>query len=94
LPSGTRIRAVTPPYLLATKFEAFRGRGQDAYLASADFEDIVRLVDGREGLPSEVEAAPSDVRAFVAGESDAFARSAREPLTSAYVRLAFAISRF
>jgi hypothetical protein len=27
LPSGATIRAVSPPYLLATKLEAFRGRG-------------------------------------------------------------------
>ena len=31
LPSGTRIRAVTPPYLLATKLEAFRSRGGGDY---------------------------------------------------------------
>jgi hypothetical protein len=68
LPSGTRIRAVTPPYLLATKLEAFRSRGGGDYLASADFEDIVRLIDGREALLSEVEATRSDVRTFVAGE--------------------------
>ena len=59
LPSGKQIRAVTPPYLLATKIEAFRGRGRDDYLASVDFEDLVRLVDGRERLVVEVEAAPS-----------------------------------
>ena len=28
LPSGRSIRAVPPPYLLATKWEAFRSRGK------------------------------------------------------------------
>jgi hypothetical protein len=68
LPSGTHIRAVPPEYLLTTKLEAFRSRGADDYLASADFEDIVRLIDGRERLGSEAEAAPPDVRAFIATE--------------------------
>jgi hypothetical protein len=68
LPSGARIRAVIPPYLLATKLEAFRGRGRDDYLGSADFEDIVRLTDGREALIPEVEAAPTDVREFIGSE--------------------------
>lgn len=68
LPSGKPIRAVTPPYLLATKIEAFRGRGRDDYLASVDFEDLVRLVDGRERLVAEVEAAPDDLRSAIADE--------------------------
>lgn len=66
LPSGATIRAVTPPYLLATKLEAFRNRGGNDYLASVDFEDVVRLVDGRERLIQEVEQAPHDVRHFIA----------------------------
>jgi hypothetical protein len=68
LPSGKGVRAVPPPYLLATKIESFRCRGRDDYLSSADFEDIVRLVDGRERLASELENAPDDVRRYVAEE--------------------------
>lgn len=45
LPSGVRIRAIPPPYLIATKLEAFRGRGQGDHLRSRDLEDIVLLVD-------------------------------------------------
>jgi hypothetical protein len=66
LPSGATIRAITPPYLLATKLEAFQDRGGSDYLASVDFEDVVRLVDGRERLIQEVEQAPQDVRHFIA----------------------------
>ena len=68
LPSGARIRAVPPAFLLATKLEAFRARGRNDYLASADFEDIVRLIDGRERLGKEVAAAPEEIREFVATE--------------------------
>jgi hypothetical protein len=68
LPSGTRIRALSPPYLVATKLEAFRGRGGGDYLGSRDLEDIVLLVDGREELTAEVAAAPKDLRRFLATE--------------------------
>lgn len=68
LPSGATIRAVTPAYLFATKLEAFRDRGEGDYLASVDFEDIVRLVDGRARLIEEVEAAPADLQRFIADE--------------------------
>ncbi len=70
LPSGREIRAVTPPYLLATKLEAFRDRGRGDYLASVDFEDIVRLIDGRERLVAEVAEAAFEVRDFIACEID------------------------
>jgi hypothetical protein len=41
LPSGARIRAVSPPYLLATKLGAFKGRGRGDFLGRRDFADIV-----------------------------------------------------
>lgn len=50
LPSGARIRAITPPYLLATKLEAFSSRGRGDLLGSRDFEDLISLVDGRDVL--------------------------------------------
>lgn len=59
LPSGATIRAVPPPYLLATKLEAFHGRGHSDLLASRDFADIVALVDGRSELVAEAQATPS-----------------------------------
>ena len=66
LPDGRRIRAAIPTYIVATKIEAFRSRGRGDYLSSHDFEDLVRLVDGRPELVEEVVAAASDVREFIA----------------------------
>lgn len=66
LPSGARLRAVSPPYLLATKLEAFAGRGRGDLLGSRDLADVLSLVDGREELVAEFSAAPADVRGFVA----------------------------
>ncbi len=68
LPSDTIIRAVPPAYLLATKLEAFRSRGDGDLLRSHDFEDLITLIDRREELVEEVHAAPENLRAFVADE--------------------------
>jgi len=66
LPSGARIRAVPPVFLLATKLEAFLGRGEGDLLGSADFADVVALVDGREELLAETRAAPMALKPYVA----------------------------
>ncbi len=39
--AGMDIRVVTAVYFLATKLEAFRGRGRNDYRASHDLEDVV-----------------------------------------------------
>jgi hypothetical protein len=68
LPSGAPIRAATPPYLLATKLEAFGERGRGDPIASRDFEDIVTLIDARVEILREIRSAPRDVRAYLADQ--------------------------
>lgn len=68
LPSGVSISVVSPPYLIATKLEAFSGRGHDDHIASRDFADIVTLLDGRAELIQETASASADLRAYVAAE--------------------------
>lgn len=68
LPGGQRIQATPPPLLLATKLEAFRVRGGLDFYGSRDFEDIVRLIDGREELVGEISAAPDSLRAYIIDE--------------------------
>ena len=48
---------VTPVYFLATKFEAYKGKGNDDVLGSRDIEDILHLIDGRAELINEVQSA-------------------------------------
>jgi hypothetical protein len=62
------VRVVTPAYFLATKLEAFHGRGRRDYRGSPDLEDVVAVVDGRVELLQDVAEAPDDVRSYVAGE--------------------------
>jgi predicted nucleotidyltransferase len=65
LPSGARIRAVPPAFLLATKLESYLGRGDGDLLGSRDFADIVALVDGREELVAEIQGAPIELKSYV-----------------------------
>lgn len=53
LPSGTSVRLITAPVFIATKFEAFDGRGNLDYLFSHDLGDVVAVVDGRDELINE-----------------------------------------
>lgn len=47
LAEGLSINLLKAPFFLATKIEAFKGRGKGDYMASHDMEDIVTLLDGR-----------------------------------------------
>ena len=62
------IRVVTPPLFVATKLEAYKGRGEGDPLSSHDIEDILNLVDGRPELLDEVRAADSALQAYIAAE--------------------------
>lgn len=61
-----QIKCLTPELFVATKLEAYLGRGQNDLLMSRDTEDILLVVDGREALVTEVYRAAGDVRDFIA----------------------------
>jgi hypothetical protein len=62
---GITIQLVTAPYFLATKIEAFEGRGNGDYMASHDLEDIVAVLDGRPEITSEIRRSPDDLQRFL-----------------------------
>ncbi|MGJ7581507.1 hypothetical protein ACSFA3_15100 [Variovorax sp. RHLX14] len=70
LPSGREILVVSAPLFLATKLEAFHGRGNGDYLGSTDMEDIVNVIDGRPELIDEIQSCPSEVKEFLENEFD------------------------
>jgi predicted nucleotidyltransferase len=65
---GTEIRLITAPYFVATKLEAFYGRGQNDFRMSHDLEDIVTVIDGRAELAGEIRAAPADLQEYLRRE--------------------------
>ena len=66
--AGHDVRIVTPVLFIATKLEAFRGRGRGDIFASHDLEDIVTVVDGRPEIVAEVGGADAEVRAYIASD--------------------------
>lgn len=65
LPSGRRIQVITAPAFVATKLEAFAGRGQGDFLFSHDMADIVSVIDGRESLLIELQHAVPELRRHI-----------------------------
>lgn len=65
LPSGTVIRLVAAPVFLATKLEAFAGRGKGDYLFSHDLGDFLAVIDGRDSLIDECRASRAELRVYL-----------------------------
>ena len=61
------IRRLTAP--LATKLEAYRGRGEGDLIGSRDAEDILLLVDGRQALVEEIAEAEPEIRTYIAEQT-------------------------
>lgn len=68
LADDLEIRIITGPYFLATKLEAFKGRGQGDFFGSHDLEDLISVVDGRAELVAEVQAGVADLRTYLRAE--------------------------
>ena len=63
LPDGLDIKVISPAYFLATKFEAFAGRGNGDYF-SHDLEDIVFVMDNRDRFIVELMDCPLELKAY------------------------------
>jgi len=59
------IKSVTAPYLLATKIEAFNGRGNRDFLGSHDFEDIITVIAGRVEIIEDIGQAGVELQAHL-----------------------------
>jgi hypothetical protein len=62
------IRVVTAPHFLATKSEAFKGRGRGDFLASHDLEDLIFVMDGRSIIVDEVQTETPLLREYLREE--------------------------
>ena len=68
LDDALTIRVVSPVMFVATKLEAYKGRGNGDAMTSRDIEDILNLVDGRPELMDEILAADTEVQHYIAVE--------------------------
>ena len=66
LADDLKIRMITAPVFIATKLEAFAGRGLGNYQDSSDVEDIITVLDGRAEIVEEVAVAQDDLRKYIA----------------------------
>jgi hypothetical protein len=67
-----QVLIVTAPYFLATKMEAFKARGNNDFLASHDFEDIICLLDGRPEIFDEISSSDSILIEYLAANFSNF----------------------
>ena len=84
LPSGREIQLISPPLLIATKLEAFYGRGNGDYASSHDIEDIINVVDGRPELCDEVADCDGELGEYLKDEIDSLLGDERFTSAIAY----------
>lgn len=61
------VRVISAPFFVALKLEAFEDRGQNDFIGSTDFEDIICLFNGRESIVEEI-AASKRLRTFLSAK--------------------------
>lgn len=62
---GVEIKVLTFPYFVATKLEAFNGRGKGDCYGSKDIEDLVTVFAGRRAFLLELKKVTGDVGTFI-----------------------------
>lgn len=65
LPNKKRIRIFTAPYFIASKFEAYKSRGNNDMRTSPDFEDIIYVLDNRNEIVQELIQTEDSLRKSV-----------------------------
>jgi hypothetical protein len=68
LPNGIAIQVVSSAYFLATKFEAFAGRGKGDYF-SHDLEDIIFVMENRDRMILELADCRAELKQYFAGQA-------------------------
>ena len=62
------IKILDAPYFIATKIEAFKGRGKNDGRTSQDFEDIVFILENRESIWQEINELEGDISTYFKNE--------------------------
>ncbi|WP_299290525.1 nucleotidyl transferase AbiEii/AbiGii toxin family protein [uncultured Mucilaginibacter sp.] len=59
LDERTKVKIFSLPYFIASKWEAYKGRGKGDYRTSKDFEDLVYLFENVDDLQGQLNKAPA-----------------------------------
>jgi len=68
LAEDLQVRMITPAAFLATKLEAFKGRGYNDFFGSHDLEDVIFVIDGRASLVEELRAETAELKSYLRDE--------------------------
>lgn len=68
LRKNIKIKIFPAPIFIASKFEAFKSRGQKDYRTSQDIEDIVAVLNGREKIYEEIKTVDKTVKKYLVDE--------------------------
>ncbi len=62
------VQILSTPYFIATKIEAFKGRGEMDGRTSHDFEDIIYVLENRDGIWDELDNAHLELKKYLQNE--------------------------
>jgi hypothetical protein len=65
LDEQTTINIFSLPYFVASKWEAFKGRGNNDYRTSKDFEDLVYILENADDFEEQVQNSPAHLLAYL-----------------------------
>ncbi|WP_127130308.1 hypothetical protein [Pseudoflavitalea rhizosphaerae] len=68
LDENSVVRIFQPACFIASKLEAFKGRGDNDGRLSSDFEDIIFVLNNRTSIWDEMDAAPEPLRNYLQNE--------------------------
>ena len=68
LDEKTLINIFSLPYFVASKWEAFKGRGNNDYRTSKDFEDLVYILENVDDFEEQLQNAPEHLRFYLKNE--------------------------
>lgn len=62
------VKILSAPYFIATKLEAFKGRGKNDGRTSSDFEDIIFVLETRKKVWGEMNEAEKNLKIYLQSE--------------------------
>ncbi|WP_345954013.1 hypothetical protein [Mucilaginibacter sp. PAMB04168] len=68
LDEQTTVRIFSLPYFVASKWEAFKGRGKKDYRTSKDFEDLVYVFENADDFEEQIQVSPEHVISYLRNE--------------------------